>query len=116
MTSPNQGTMHEKILVTGAAGFIGHFVSERLLARGDAVVGLDNLDDYYDPTLKEARRLPRLCELHLREGASLEDQAAMRALFDAHAFDGVVTLQHRPGCITPSPPPTLKSTATSLVF
>ena len=41
----------KKILVTGAAGFIGHFVSEWLLARGNTVVGLDNLNDYYDPTL-----------------------------------------------------------------
>ena len=44
-----------KILVTGAAGFIGMHASQRLLARGDEVVGLDNLNDYYDPTLKEAR-------------------------------------------------------------
>lgn len=44
-----------KILVTGAAGFIGMHTTLRLLARGDEVVGLDNLNDYYDPTLKEAR-------------------------------------------------------------
>ena len=44
-----------KILVTGAAGFIGSHTSTRLLARGDEVVGLDNVNDYYDPTLKEAR-------------------------------------------------------------
>src|SRR5262245_10059224 len=44
-----------KILVTGAAGFIGSRLSERLLDRGDEVVGLDNLNDYYDVTLKEAR-------------------------------------------------------------
>ena len=44
-----------KILVTGAAGFIGSHTSERLLARGDEVVGLDNINDYYDPTLNEAR-------------------------------------------------------------
>ena len=44
-----------KILVTGAAGFIGMHATLRLLARGDEVVGLDNLNDYYDPTLKEAR-------------------------------------------------------------
>ncbi|NLC57444.1 MAG: NAD-dependent epimerase/dehydratase family protein, partial [Armatimonadetes bacterium] len=44
-----------KILVTGAAGFIGFHLSRRLLARGDEVVGLDNLNDYYDPSLKEAR-------------------------------------------------------------
>ena len=44
-----------KVLVTGAAGFIGSHVCMRLLARGDAVVGIDNLNDYYDPALKEAR-------------------------------------------------------------
>jgi UDP-glucuronate 4-epimerase len=44
-----------KILVTGAAGFIGFFVSQGLLARGDEVVGLDNLNDYYDPRLKASR-------------------------------------------------------------
>ena len=43
------------ILVTGAAGFIGMHVCERLLARRDAVVGLDNLNDYYDPSLKHDR-------------------------------------------------------------
>jgi rhodanese-related sulfurtransferase len=44
-----------KILVTGAAGFIGMHVAQRLLARGDEVVGIDNLNDYYDPALKQAR-------------------------------------------------------------
>ena len=44
-----------KILVTGAAGFIGSHAAERLLARGDEVVGLDNLNDYYDVSLKQAR-------------------------------------------------------------
>ena len=44
-----------KSLLTGAAGFIGFHVSTRLLARGDEVIGLDNIKDYYDPTLKEAR-------------------------------------------------------------
>ena len=44
-----------KILLTGAAGFIGMATSLRLLARGDQVVGLDNLNDYYDPALKKAR-------------------------------------------------------------
>ena len=43
-----------QILVTGAAGFIGYHLSEKLLARGDTVVGLDNLNDYYDVRLKEA--------------------------------------------------------------
>jgi len=91
----------KKILVTGAAGFIGHFVSERLLARGNAVVGLDNLNDYYNPTLKEAR-LERLAGCPGFSNftfvkASLEDQAAMRALFDAHSFDGVVHLAAQAG-------------------
>ena len=44
-----------RILVTGAAGFIGSALGQRLLARGDEVLGYDNLNDYYDPTLKEAR-------------------------------------------------------------
>jgi len=44
-----------KVLVTGAAGFIGYHVAEALLARGDAVIGLDNFNDYYDVALKEAR-------------------------------------------------------------
>lgn len=47
--------MPRHILVTGAAGFIGMHCAERLLARGDTVVGLDNLNDYYDPALKEGR-------------------------------------------------------------
>ena len=44
-----------KVLITGAAGFIGMHVAQRLLARGDEVVGIDNLNDYYDVGLKEAR-------------------------------------------------------------
>ncbi|MDQ5878013.1 MAG: UDP-glucuronate 4-epimerase, partial [Pseudomonadota bacterium] len=44
-----------KVLVTGAAGFIGMHVCQRLLARGDEVVGIDNLNDYYEVALKEAR-------------------------------------------------------------
>ena len=47
--------MSRTVLVTGAAGFIGYHLSERLLGQGDRVVGLDNLNDYYDPKLKEAR-------------------------------------------------------------
>lgn len=50
-----------KILLTGCAGFIGMHVAQILLARGDAVVGIDNLNDYYDPHLKSAR-LDRLKE------------------------------------------------------
>src|SRR6267143_4939610 len=51
-----EGTMSDQaILVTGAAGFIGFHVARRLLAEGRAVVGLDNLNNYYDPALKQAR-------------------------------------------------------------
>ena len=47
--------MARTLLVTGAAGFIGAALSHRLLERGDRVVGIDNLNDYYDPSLKQAR-------------------------------------------------------------
>ena len=47
--------MSRRLLVTGAAGFIGYHLCEKLLSAGDEVVGLDNLNDYYDPKLKEAR-------------------------------------------------------------
>lgn len=71
-----------KILVTGAAGFIGARLSERLLARGDQVTGLDNLNDYYDVNLKQAR-LARLLpqpgfEFHR---VDITDHAAIAALF-----------------------------------
>ena len=70
------------ILVTGSAGFIGSHVAHRLLDRGDTVVGLDNLNPYYDPTLKQAR----LARLEAREGyrhsaIDLADREAMAALF-----------------------------------
>ena len=59
-----------RVLVTGAAGFIGYHVAERLLARGDEVIGLDNLNAYYDPTLKQARlaRLQASERLPVRQG------------------------------------------------
>jgi UDP-glucuronate 4-epimerase len=87
-----------KILVTGAAGFIGYHLSERLLERGDSVVGLDNLSDYYDVSLKQAR-LDRLKE---RRGfefarADLADKAAIAAIFAAGRFDAVVNLAAQAG-------------------
>ncbi|WP_027079768.1 NAD-dependent epimerase [Luteimonas mephitis] len=87
-----------RILVTGAAGFIGSKLSERLLARGDEVLGYDNLNDYYDPRLKEAR-LARLMPLpgfsFLR--ASLEDRAALDAAFVDFKPQRVVNLAAQAG-------------------
>ena len=54
--------MTKTILVTGAAGFIGHFVSEKLLLEGFKVIGIDNVNEYYDSSLKESR-LKRLYQL-----------------------------------------------------
>jgi UDP-glucuronate 4-epimerase len=87
-----------KILVTGAAGFIGMHTSQRLLARGDQVVGLDNLNDYYDPTLKEAR----LARLTPHEGfrfvkMDVAARAGMERLFAEEKFDRVIHLAAQAG-------------------
>jgi len=87
-----------KILVTGAAGFIGSFTALRFLGRGDEVVGLDNLNDYYDVTLKNAR----LERLKAKPGfrfvrADLADQAAMADLFRREKFERVVHLGAQAG-------------------
>ena len=87
-----------KILVTGAAGFIGMHVAERLLAAGHQVTGLDNLNDYYDPALKQAR-LARLRDLpgFAFQRLDLADGAGMRALFAAGGFERVVHLGAQAG-------------------
>ncbi len=87
-----------KVLVTGAAGFIGSFVAARLLERGEEVVGLDNLNDYYDPALKRAR----LAQLEGRSGfgfvkLDLGDAAGMAALFEREKFQRVVHLAAQAG-------------------
>lgn len=87
-----------KILVTGAAGFIGARLSERLLERGDQVVGLDNLNDYYDVNLKQAR-LERL-QGHERFEFShldLEDRESILSLFANEGFERVVNLAAQAG-------------------
>jgi UDP-glucuronate 4-epimerase len=88
----------ESILVTGAAGFIGFHVAERLLRSGRLVVGLDNLNSYYDPRLKQAR----LHELSKLEGfrfvkLDLADRAAVSALFAEHRFPFVIHLAAQAG-------------------
>ncbi len=87
-----------KVLVTGVAGFIGMFVAQRLLARGDRVVGIDNLNDYYDPALK-ADRLARLngSAAFSFHKLDLADRDGMAALFARERFDGVVHLGAQAG-------------------
>ena len=82
-----------KVLVTGAAGFIGSALSIRLLDRGDEVLGIDNHNDYYDPNLKEARLARHINHenyTHIR--MDIEDGNAVKGLFMEHRFDGVINL------------------------
>ncbi|MEO7457523.1 MAG: NAD-dependent epimerase [Gemmatimonadaceae bacterium] len=87
-----------KILVTGAAGFIGSHVARRLLEQGREVVGLDNLNDYYDPTLKLARlkTLEPFPQFRF-EKSDIADRDATRTLFAAEPFSGVVHLAAQAG-------------------
>lgn len=102
-----------KLLVTGAAGFIGSGVCRRLLERGDSVVGLDNLNDYYDPELKYGRLAtlgigkddvswykftPSTTDARFRFiRMNLEDTQAMRMLFANEGFDAVIHLGAQAG-------------------
>ena len=86
------------IFVTGAAGFIGFHVSKRLLERGDDVVGIDNLNDYYDPALKHARLdILRKFERFQFVRADIADRAAMEELFARHKPQRVVHLAAQAG-------------------
>lgn len=87
-----------KVLVTGAAGFIGFHVSQALLARGDEVVGIDNLNDYYEVSLKEAR-LALLIPLQGFRFIRMDigNRASMAALFAEEGFDKVVHLAAQAG-------------------
>ena len=87
-----------KVMVTGAAGFIGSFTAERLAKRGDAVVGIDNLNDYYDVRLKQdrLRRLEGLPGFTF-EKIDIADRRAWSAAFDRHRPDRVVHLAAQAG-------------------
>lgn len=87
-----------RILVTGAAGFIGYHVCAKLLAQGHQVVGLDNLNDYYEVALKEAR-LQRLDDTpgFQFHRADLKDEITLQALFADNAFDVVINLAAQAG-------------------
>ena len=87
-----------KILLTGAAGFIGSHVAKKLLERGDEVVGLDNLNDYYDPNLKRARlalieRQPKFRFVKM----DLADKGGMKSLFAREKFPRVIHLAAQAG-------------------
>lgn len=91
-------TRTKQILLTGAAGFIGFHVASLLLARGDQVIGLDNLNDYYDPVLKQAR----LAKLTQHQAftfvkADISDQVAMAKVFATHKPQRVVHLAAQAG-------------------
>ena len=87
-----------KVLVTGAAGFIGSALSIRLLDRGDEVIGIDNHNDYYDPDLKEARLARHIRHenyTHIR--MDIENGKAVEELFKEIQFEGVVNLAAQAG-------------------
>ena len=92
-----------KVLVTGAAGFIGFHVSKKLLERGDDVVGIDNFNDYYDPALKEARAQLLVDTAQQNKGeftlvrGNIADKALIDQCFDSHPFDRVIHLAAQAG-------------------
>ncbi len=87
-----------KVLITGTAGFIGSHLAQRLLARGDDVIGIDNLNDYYDVELKKARLEPLLAEDGFTDvRANLEDREAIANIFSRYQPERVVNLAAQAG-------------------
>src|SRR4051812_47596717 len=90
--------MPETLLITGAAGFIGFHLSKLCLDRGHTVVGLDSLNDYYDPTLKQARLAQLTSDKRFTfEKALLEDRDAVERIFATHRPTRVVNLAAQAG-------------------
>lgn len=88
----------KKVLVTGVAGFIGSHLADALLARGDAVVGLDEFNDYYSPTIKRANIAGALTNPRFTlVEADICDEPALRRVFEEHKPDVVVHLAARAG-------------------
>lgn len=93
-----KATTKRKILVTGAAGFIGNALSLKLVARGVEVVGIDNLNDYYDVTLKQARLRRLETEDHFKFiMLDIGDREGIAQLFAEHQFDTVINLAAQAG-------------------
>ena len=87
-----------KVLVTGVAGFIGMHVAQRLLARGDTVIGIDNLNDYYDQNLKRARLAQLTPNPNFKfELINIADRSKVESLFVVENFDRVVHLAAQAG-------------------
>jgi len=88
-----------KILVTGSSGFIGYHLCKRLLNEGFDIVGIDNMNDYYDVNLKKQR----LQELYHNKGkfffyrTDINDYEALRTIFTVHRFDTVINLAAQAG-------------------
>lgn len=90
--------MKETYLITGAAGFIGYYVSKRLLDEGNQVVGIDNLNDYYDVNLKEVRL--SLLSMHDNfefHKSDISNKEALKNIFESNKFDYVVHLAAQAG-------------------
>ena len=90
-----------KVLLTGGAGFIGSHVTRKLLSRGDTVVGIDNLNNYYDPALKNARiewiQSSTTAENYRFEKIDIIDEGSINELFTAESFDCVINLAAQAG-------------------
>ncbi len=88
----------EKVLLTGAAGFIGAYTARELVKQGFYVIGIDNLNDYYDPKLKEHRlELLSALENFEFEKIDIEDREGLKKVFDKHDIKAVINLAARAG-------------------